>query len=41
MFKVAKWWHYDVYPECKEEKAFQEYQTAIRRNFISFSTEHL
>ena len=31
---VMKFWHYDTYPECKEEKKFQDYQTKIENNLI-------
>ena len=31
---VMKFLYYDLYPECKEDKIFQDYQTEIRRNIV-------
>ena len=34
ILQVMKFWQYDVYPECKAEKQFQDYQTKIRGNLV-------
>ena len=34
---VMKYWKYDVHPECKEGVEFQDYQTKIRRNRVSWN----
>jgi len=31
---VMKFWQFDLYPECKQEKKFQDYQTKIKNNLI-------
>jgi len=37
---VMNYWKYDVHKECKEDVIFQDYQTKIKRNIVSWHEEY-